>query len=140
MTFIHEKIVPLIHGYIRMQEGQGSLLHDDEQPIHLRLMQDSAPGHAAGTTIADFEDRGVEVIKWPPFSPDLNPIEKVWKKMKDYQDKKWGDDYCSLTVERERIAECWEVAVTDEYLEELTRSMPERCADVIAAEGGPTKW
>lgn len=27
---------------------------------------------------------GVEPIVWPPFSPDLNPIESVWKSIKDY--------------------------------------------------------
>lgn len=123
-----------------MQRGEGGLLHDDEQPIHLKLMQDSAPAHAAEETLIDLEERGVSVIDWPPYSPDLNPIENVWNRMKDYQDQKWGDESCSLDEERRRIKECWEVGVTDAYLKELLRSMPQRCAAVIAADGGQTRW
>jgi transposase len=41
-------------------------------------MQDRAPGYVAGETKRDLEDRGIIVIFWPPFSPDLNPIERVW--------------------------------------------------------------
>ena len=40
-------------------------------------MQDGALGHAAGDTKAELVSRGIIVIEWPPFSPDLNPIERV---------------------------------------------------------------
>lgn len=137
---LYARIVPLIDGYLRMQCGEGNLLGDNEEPIHLLLMQDSAPAHAASSTLDDLHQRNIQVIGWPPFSPDLNPIEIVWNWMKDYQDQKWGDEYCSLEVERARILECWEKAVTNERLEQLLREMPARCAAVIAADGGPTKW
>jgi len=47
-------------------------------------MQDWAPGHAAGDTATDLQERGIEVINRHPFSPHLNPIEKVWHIMKNY--------------------------------------------------------
>jgi len=65
-----QRIIPVIHGWIRMYP-------------HLSLMQDHAPGHAAKATIEDLHERGIHVIRWPAFSPDLNPIETVWNKMKD---------------------------------------------------------
>jgi hypothetical protein len=47
-------------------------------------MQDNAPGHAAKPMIKGMRERGIYPIFWPPFSPDLNPIETVWNKMKDW--------------------------------------------------------
>lgn len=60
--------------------------------------------------------------------------------MKDYQDRVWGDERCSLNVERSRILECWDKGITEEYLEQLIMEMPQRCTAVIDAAGGPTKW
>ena len=40
-------------------------------------MQDGALGHTSRDTQKDLREQGIIVIFWPPFSPDLNPIEKV---------------------------------------------------------------
>lgn len=40
-------------------------------------MQDNAPGHATKSTIEDLTERGIKTIKWPAYSPDLNPIENI---------------------------------------------------------------
>jgi hypothetical protein len=37
------------------------------------VMQDGVPCHT------------VEVLEWPRNRPDMNPIEKIWKEMKDCQ-------------------------------------------------------
>lgn len=55
------------------------------------FMQDGAPGHAAKDTKALLEDIGVVTMVWPPYSPDMNPIETVWKYMKNYLENKYGD-------------------------------------------------
>lgn len=56
-----------------MQSGEGGLLSEGEQPLLLRLMQNNAPAHAAGSTQEQLHDRFISVISWPPFSPDLIP-------------------------------------------------------------------
>jgi ketohexokinase/beta-glucosidase len=58
----------VIHGYIEMMRRQG---------VYLKLMQDGAPGHVTRETKQDLEERGIIIIFWPPFSPDLNLIERV---------------------------------------------------------------
>jgi len=45
--------------------------------IGLQFQQDNAGPHAAADTTFAFMCAGIPVIKWPPFSPDLNPIETV---------------------------------------------------------------
>jgi transposase len=43
------------------------------------LMQDNARPHTARTTMDFLEKRRVTLLKgWPPYSPHLNPIEKLW--------------------------------------------------------------
>ena len=58
---------------------------------HLSLKQDEAPGHAAASTLRELSERGVRVIKWQAFSPDLNPIETVWDEMKDWIQDHYGE-------------------------------------------------
>lgn len=105
----------------------------------LQLMQDGAPGHSARDTIEELHERGIFPIFWPAFSPDLNPIETVWNWMKDYIEKKFGDVQLSYDRLRAAVQEAWD-ELPREKLIELVQSMKQRCEDVIAAEGGHTKW
>ena len=120
-----ERTVPLIHGWIRMNP-------------HLSLMHDGAPGHAAKGTIQELLERGIRLIWWPAFSPDLNPIETVWNKMKD-----WIQDNCpeKLTYDQLRgaVLAAWE-QISPEFLSELVDSMQARCEAVIRANGMYTEY
>jgi hypothetical protein len=98
-------------------------------------MQDNAPGHNSNATKQELQERRVEVIFWPAFSPDLNPIEMCWNWMKDYIEDKWGlDEKPSYNKLRSYVKEAWE-ALPESYLKELLASMPARCQAVIDANG-----
>ena len=121
-----QRIVPLVQGWLRMRP-------------HLKFMQDNAPGHAAKATITDLLERGIIPIFWPAFSPDLNPIEKIWNWMKDWIEREYGERIWTHERLREVVRAAWD-AITIEQLNELIDSMHQRCLDVIAANGGHTKW
>lgn len=48
------------------------------------FMQDGAKCHTAKATKDYLEKKGLEMLpNWPPHSPDLNPIENLWKSLKE---------------------------------------------------------
>jgi transposase len=49
----------------------------------LYFMQDNALIHTADKVKKWFEDNGIDTFNWPSYSPDLNPIEYTWKKLKE---------------------------------------------------------
>jgi hypothetical protein len=113
-------IIPIVHGYMTMNPG-------------LIFMQDGAPGHSATNTIQDLRDRGIEPIFWPPFSPDLNPIERVWHLMKNYLQENYPEKM-SYDALRVAVKVAWEVIGAIE-LADLIKTMRERCQAVIDAKG-----
>ncbi|VDB88224.1 Bgt-51167 [Blumeria graminis f. sp. tritici] len=50
----------------------------------LSVTQDNAPDHITASTMEDISQRLIQSIFWPANSPDLDPIEAVWNRMKDY--------------------------------------------------------
>ena len=49
-----------------------------------RFMQDNDPKHTSRRAQAFFEDNDVCWWKTPPESPDANPIENLWHKLKEF--------------------------------------------------------
>ena len=78
-------------------------------------------------------------MEWPAFSPDLNPIETLWNIMKDWLATHYPSRNASYDQLRDHVNEAWE-AIGAETLRDLIATMPQRCQDVIDADGGPTKW
>ena len=104
------------------------------QPWH--FLQDNARYHKGHISREWFHRNGVSVLDFPPYSPDLNPIENLWAIMAREVEKSACD-----TVEElgDRVLEVWN-ALDPEVFRKLARSMPERCQAVIASEGWHTKY
>ncbi|EED17445.1 transposable element tc3 transposase, putative [Talaromyces stipitatus ATCC 10500] len=109
-----------------------------ERRVRSKGWMDGAPGHGAQATQKRIREHGINMIHWPPFSPDLNPIEMGWNWMKDFIQANFPDN---LNANDLRIAlkEAWE-ALPESFLEELIESMPERCKAIIEAKGGYTRY
>lgn len=109
-------------------------------------MQDGAPIHTAHRVSNWIQTHGITTVSWPPYSPDLNPIKHVWKKLKELVYIR-HPDILSLPKDTEAtkeaifeaIKEAWE-AIPDEFFKALVDSMPRRVQAVIDANGWQTKY
>jgi hypothetical protein len=80
------------------------------------------------------------MVFWPPFSPDLNPIETCWDWMKDYVGDKWGlEELPSYDNLRKYVKEVWD-ALPDSFWQELLASMPAWCQGQLRQIGMHTKY
>lgn len=121
-----------------------AFLPDLMQPGDI-FMHDNAPTHTARIVKAVLLELQIEVMIWPPYSPDLNPIKNLWALMKAEIYRMYPDLAIAIdnkgTLARiiEAAKEAWH-AINDAILQNLLDTMPHRVAAVIAAEGWYTKY
>lgn len=95
------------------------------------FQQDGASPHTAGTSRAWFGQHGIDVIEWPAWSPDLNPIEELWN---DLKVRVYGRHPHSMAELERYVTEEW--AATDlDFIRHICRNMPRRLQLVIENHG-----
>ncbi len=103
------------------------------------LEQDNDPKHTANfikNYLKHKEEQGVlEVMVWPPQSPNLNIIESVRDYMKRLKDLRWPTCTKDLWLVLQDI---WN-NFSAKFLQKLCASIPRRTDAVSKAEGGHTK-
>lgn len=105
---------------------------------NLILVDDNARPHRARIVTEFLEDHNIERMEWPPLSPDMNPIEHVWSRMKlNMKDREGRMD--NLDDLMNAVREEWE-AIPQQFLRNLVEGMPRRVEAVIRTRGGPTKY
>lgn len=113
-------------------------LNDVFGPLKWIFQQDNAPIHKARVVKSYISSQNIDILPWPPYSPDLNIIENVWGWLsrKVYEGGKQYEDKESLIA---AIKSAWS-EITLNYLESLYSSMKDRIFEVIKNNGGSTHY
>ena len=102
------------------------------------FQKDGASYHTAGIPSRYKKGQKVKILNWPAQSPDLSPIENLWKIVKD-----------RIAKRRHRIKSIDEMSqaiinelstVEEDLLERLAKSFVNRLDLCIAAKGGSIKY
>ena len=109
------------------------------------FMQDNAPIHTAYATKKQLEDNAIPLLDWPPYSPDLNPIEHIQWHLKAMVKKMFPDleklgigEEALVALERALIIAQGEVDET--IIQSCLESLYRRRDIVITAKGQYIKY
>ncbi len=96
------------------------------------FQHDNARQHTASITTSWLRRRRIQVLKWPACSPDLSPIENIWRIIKR-----------KMRQRRPKTVEQLEACIRQEWdnihipkLEQLVSSVPRRFADCYKKKRG----
>jgi hypothetical protein len=143
-------VLPSVTGRLYLSTLQNLLPpfmdHLPEDPFNLIFMHDNAPIHKSRIVQNWLSNQDFITMEWPPYSPDLNPIEHVWRELKvilhrqhpDLKTLRAGKDRVKAHLV-EVLPEAWD-AISEEFLETLVTSMPRRVQAVLKADGWSTKY
>ena len=121
-TYIHLIGDTLIHFIKRTFGAKDSFL----------LMQDNATPHTSKYAMNFFKKNKIPVMKWPPSSPDLNPIENLWNIIDDRLTKMRPKNLKELTS---MIQQIW-TNINRDTCRKLVDSMPRRLKSCQLVKGG----
>lgn len=102
------------------------------------FQQDNCPVHTANAVREWFHRNNIEVLPWPAYSPDINPIENVWGTIvKEIYKRNFRPNNSNELWEV--IHECWE-GLDPNITVNLINSIPDRLAQIIEKNGQMTKY
>lgn len=102
------------------------------------LMHDNARPHVARCVGEYLLEVGIEVMDWPAWSPDMNPIEHAWDELGRRVRSRVSLPQ-TLNDLKTALREEWE-NIGDDVIRNLILSMPRRIQALLAARGGNTPY
>ncbi len=100
------------------------------------FQQDNAKPHTAAITTAWLRSRRVQVLNWPACSPDLSPIENIWRIIKRIIRQRWPQTLQQLET---YIRQEWDQIPTPK-LQKLITSMPRCLQTLLKRRWDATPW
>jgi transposase len=86
------------------------------------FQQDNVRFHTTPETVTYLHEKGVTLIEWPPWSPDLNPIENLWNVLKARVYARFPQ---TMEEMEQFIREEWDSTDLN-FISHICRSMPRR--------------
>lgn len=99
---------------------------------------DNAPPHTARVTRQLLQQSNVDVLPWPALSPDMSPIEHVWAELKTRIENRPNPPQTLQQLQVAAMQE-WQNFPQARIASKI-RSMHRRCASLVAANGGHTRY
>ena len=100
------------------------------------FQHDNDPNHTARIVTTWLDREGIQRLKWPSFSSDMNPIEHLWdeveRRMKNGQPKNEKDL-------QECLTRVW-YEIEQPVLKKLVNTIPNRLNEVICMKGYATRY
>jgi transposase len=127
-----------LYTHILEDESLGTLEYYGLEADKIIFQQDNDPKHTSRISRQWFESHGIAVLDWPSQSPDLNPIENLWRYLKQ--------KLAAYETEPTSIHELWECVEAEwekiprQLCTDLIESMPDRIAAVLRVKGGYTRY
>lgn len=79
-------------------------------------------------------------IEWLPCSPDLNPIENIWRVLKQRLQNRNPHSGWNLEDLKLAMLDIWENEISIELINGFVDSIPERLEKVRLRKGGPSGY
>ena len=96
------------------------------------FQQDNASAHKSKKIMKYLRENNIDTMEWPANSPDLNPIETLWKTLDCMIAK---DPPCTMAELEQNLSTYWNKITTRECIN-CIESLPERIEKCIKARGG----
>ena len=101
------------------------------------LQEDNAPCHKSSASRRLKDQKGITILEWIPYSPDLNPIENLFAIFKKKVALKLPSNKEELI---NAIKYVWRHEIDQKYIESLIKSMPNRIASIIKSKEDHSKY
>ena len=102
------------------------------------IQEDNASWHKAKLVTNYLDRQRVKRLRWPPQSPDLSPIENLWKQIKIILGKR-RHRIKNIGMMERALEEIWPT-ISKESLLKLNASMPKSLNLCIKNKGGLIKY